>query len=354
MVNKKPKIFAPFITKNKYFNNKLDYLSHSGFNRIYNFFHTIIKEVVIVTYSLKQRFLDFFTDHSSWVKTSSIVAKRHDPVITWIGHSSFLIQMGGVNILTDPVFGNLTFLFKRIFKPGISFEKLPHIDYILISHNHRDHVDSYSLKLIKQYYPYVKILVPKGDKKLFAQFGFSRVVEFDWWEFQEITTPDNSIKFTFLPAKHWSGRNFFDTNKSLWGSWMIEIIHYRVYFAGDTAYWDHFKDIGERFGSIDIALMPIGPCSPNKWMKKSHLDARDAVRAFIDLQADYFVPMHWGTFYFGWDRFDTPVNNLVNHWKEYKDQLEDKRLMLLAIGEQIKIEKAVVSVNESEVTALKS
>lgn len=348
MVEKRKKIEQPFKVKKYYFNSEQEYLEQKNpFKKPFIFFFSVLREIFMYSWSLKQRFQDFFLDNSYWVKSSSIIPKRYDPVITWIGHSSFLIQIGNVNILTDPVFGDLTFLFKRIMKPGIPFEKLPNIDYILISHNHRDHMDQPSLEQIKQFYPYVKVLVPQGDKKWFNQLGFTRVVESTWWEKHEINTPDSSIAFTFLPAYHWSGRNFMDNNISLWGSWMIEIPGYRVYFGGDTAYWDHFKDIAENFGQIDIALLPIGPCTPTGWMSDSHMNAKEAGQALIDLNAKYMVPMHWGTFYFGIDRFDKPVNDLIKWWGKNKKNLPDKKLMLLGFGEQLKIEKQAIISEDS-------
>lgn len=343
MVEKNKKISQPFKVKKYYFNSEQEYKSQKNpFKKPFNFFIAVLKECLMFSWSLKQRFQDFFLDNSYWIKASSIIPKRYDPVITWIGHSSFLIQLGNVNILTDPVFGDLTFLFKRIFAPGVSFEKLPNIDYILISHNHRDHMDQTSLEMIKQFYPYVKILAPQGDKNFLNKLGFTRVVESTWWEKHEINTPDSSITFTFLPAYHWSGRTFFDNNKSLWGSWMIEIPGYRIYFGGDTAYWDHFKDIALHFYPIDIALLPIGPCTPRGWMNNSHMDAHEAGQALIDLKAKYMVPMHWGTFYFGTDRFDMPVNDLIKWWGKNKNRLHDKKLMLLGFGEQLKIEKQAI------------
>lgn len=342
MAEKKITVSSPFVHKNRFYNNKSDYLGKCGINRLYNLFYTIFKEAFIILFSQKQRFLDFFEDNSQWIKSSSVFSKKHDPVITWIGHSSFLIQIANLNILTDPVFGDITFLFKRIFRPGVSIEKLPHIDYLLISHNHRDHMDTSSLKLLNRIYPYIKILVPKGDKKWFVSRGFTRVAEFEWWGSHAVDASDSNIKFTFLPAYHWSGRNLFDSNESLWGSWMIEAAGYKVYFGGDTAYWDHFKDIGRYFGEIDVALLPIGPCTPRRWMKKSHMSSMDAGRALIDLGAKYMVPMHWGTFYFGCDRFDTPLNKLISWWEENKNVLGDKKLMMLAIGEQLKIDKTIL------------
>lgn len=334
------KIKEPFVVKNRYYNNKQDYLKSRGFLRpIKNLFFTIFKEVFVFLFSTKQRFFDFFKDNSYWVKNSSIVPKRYDPVITWIGHSTFLIQMGNFNILTDPVFENINIFYRRIFKPGVTFEKLPALDFILISHNHFDHLSSQTMNEIKQFYPYVKILVPVGSKRWFMDMGFTRVVEFNWWQDQDLLLPDSNIKFTFLPAYHWSGRKIFDKNKSLWGSWMIESAGYKVYFGGDTAYWDHFKDIGNHFSHIDIALLPIGPCLPRAFMKNSHMNAKESGQALIDLNAKYMVPMHWGTFYLGGDRFDTPVNELIYWWEDNSQLLGNKKLMLLGIGEQIKTEK---------------
>ncbi|OGB83210.1 hypothetical protein A3F66_02670 [candidate division TM6 bacterium RIFCSPHIGHO2_12_FULL_32_22] len=348
MVEKIKRISQPFKVKKYYFNSEQEYKKQKNpLKKPFRFLFSFLREILMYAWSLKQRFQDFFLDNSYWIKSSQIIAKKYDPVITWIGHSSFLIQLGNVNILTDPVFGDLTFLFKRIFAPGIPFEKLPNIDYLLISHNHRDHLDIQSLEMIKQFYPYVKVLVPQGDKKVFNDLGFMRVVESTWWEKHEINTPDSSITFTFLPARHWSGRNFLDNNKSLWGSWMIEVPGYRVYFGGDTAYWDHFKDIGEHFFPIDIALLPIGPCSPSGWMKDSHMDAALAGQAMLDLKAKYMVPMHWGTFYFGTDRFDMPVNQLIKWWGKNKSKLQDKKLMLLGFGEQLKIEKQAIISDDS-------
>lgn len=334
------KVKEPFIVRNRFYNTKEDYLRSVGiFNLLKNFIITIFKEIFVFIFSSKQKFLDFFKDNSYWIKSSSIIQKRVEPVITWVGHSTFLIQIGNFNILTDPVFGDINYFYKRIFKPGISFDRLPNIDFVLISHNHFDHLCSKTILNIKQYHPYVKLLVPVGSKKWFLDLGFSRVNELNWWSSESIDLPDSGIKFTFLPAFHWSGRYIFDKNKSLWGSWMIESMGHKIYFGGDSAYWDHFKDIKNIYGSIDVAILPIGPCLPHKLMKNSHMSANEAGQAMMDLDARYMVPMHWGTFYIGGDRFDTPVNALINWWESNRDSLVDKKLMLLGIGEQIKIEK---------------
>lgn len=246
--------------------------------------------------------------------------------ITWIGHASFLISLSGLNILTDPVFGDLTFLLQRFSAPGIAFSELPRIDVVLLSHNHRDHMDSITLHaLFKQ--TQCRFYVPWGDKKWFDKRGMGdRVTECMWW--QEVVHED--VTFTFLPAWHWSQRGLFDRNKSLWGSWMIQD---SVYFAGDTAYGSHFKEIAEQFPYIEIALLPIGPCEPRAWMRDSHMDAADAGKAFLDLKAHAFIPMHWGTYGFGIDDIMLPVVRLKDWWKEQNIEKTERILSILSAGQ---------------------
>jgi L-ascorbate metabolism protein UlaG (beta-lactamase superfamily) len=249
--------------------------------------------------------------------------------ITWIGHASFLISIAGCSILTDPIFGDLTFLLQRSNEPGIAFEKLPHIDIVILSHNHRDHMDSATLSAL-----FAKtnchFYVPWGDKAWFdKRFGGDaalRVTECMWW--QEVVHKD--IKLTFLPAQHWSQRGFFDRNKSLWGSWMIQDT---IYFAGDTAYTDHFKEIAEHFPAIEVALLPIGPCEPRAWMATTHMNAEDAGRAFFDLRARTFIPMHWGTYGFGIDDLMLPIVRLKRWWQEHALENKEQILSILAFGQ---------------------
>jgi len=273
---------------------------------------------------------------ADWVAQEKPVSCSLEPRVTWIGHASFLIQVGNLNIITDPVFGNASFLFNRILPPGISVAQLPNIDFVLLSHNHIDHMDAKSLFLLKGHSG-ITMLVPHGDKAWFDRRGFERARELTWWEQYSTTSPDGkNVRFTFLPAAHWSQRGFFDKNKSLWGSWMIEYNAHTLYFAGDTAYSNHFKAIGHEFSAITTALMPIGPCEPRSLMQHSHLDAHQAGTAFLELGAQNFIPMHWGTFSFGLDRFDTPIVYMRKWWDGNRDHLGDKRLHVVKAGQPVR------------------
>lgn len=246
--------------------------------------------------------------------------------ITWIGHASFLLSIDGLNILTDPVFGDLTFLLQRFSEPGIPFAQLPKIDIVLLSHNHRDHMDSATLKALYTQTA-CHFYVPFGDKAWFDIRGMSdRVTECIWW--QDVF--HNGLKLTFLPARHWSQRGLFDRNKSLWGSWMIQE---SIYFAGDSAYSDHFNEIAYHFSNIEVALLPIGPCEPRKWMKTTHMDAGDAGKAFLDLGARIFIPMHWGTYGFGIDDLMLPIVRLNDWWKAQNIKNNERILSTLTCGQ---------------------
>jgi len=275
-----------------------------------------------------------------WVVPSSYPQRSDKPVFTWLGHSTFLIQIGGKNILTDPIFGDLSFIFSRLMPHKVQAKDLPSIDFIILSHNHPDHMDSASLHEIAQQSPDVKILVPMGDKAWFDDQGFKSVSEHMWWDEIE----QDGVKFTFLPAKHWSQRGLFDKNKSLWGSWMIEHEGFKFYFAGDSGWDRHFSLIGRIFKSIDVALMPIGPGEPRKWIKKAHINAEEAGRAFLELKARWFVPMHWGTFRLGMDRFKEPVTRIRKWWDLHKEQCSDKVLRVAKVGELVECVRQNIAV----------
>jgi L-ascorbate metabolism protein UlaG (beta-lactamase superfamily) len=261
---------------------------------------------------------------SDWFISLKSVDSSINPLITWIGHSSFLIQINGFNILVDPIFEDLMFLYKRNFPPGISFNDLPKIDFILISHNHGDHFDKKTILKLKKHNP--KILIPKGLSCWFLKNGFKDVHENEWWQSYKV---NKDLKIDFLPAVHWSGQSLLDINKSIWGSWMIS--------TADTAYGDHFRQIAEKYDSIDLALMPISPCKPREFVRESHIDAQEAITAFLELKAKRFVPMHWGTFRINLDQFDEPVQLLKKSWKQNSNYLKNKKLHVLKFGERLEI-----------------
>lgn len=267
------------------------------------------------------------------IDTVSVEQRSIEKAITWIGHSTFLIQWNGINILTDPIWGSPSFMFSRLVSPGIPLPHLPHIDVVLISHNHFDHMHASTLLSLKKMFPAIQILTPQGDRRWFEKRHFKNPTEYMWWERETYSCNDRSLEFTFLPANHWSRRGLFDTNRSLWGSWMISHAGDHIYFAGDSAYDTHFSEIAAEYNNISVALLPIGPCEPRSVMKYTHMDAQEAVQAFIDLKAHHFVPMHWGTFGFGLDSVELPIIRLQNAWHSMGLNDSPSHLTILKVGE---------------------
>lgn len=319
------KCLLPYIKKKRFYNHKDDIPESFLFKTMGAFIG-----------SLKNRKQRLPKNLSCWIAQDVPQACSAQPIITWIGHATFLIQMGNVNILTDPIFWAASFFYPRILPPGILLENLPKIDVVLLSHNHRDHMDAKSLLALQQQNPYTKFLVPKGDKVWFDKRNFKCCSEYTWWEYTSLQTEQQSgeVVFSFLPAVHWSQRRMLDKNKSLWGSWLLEWNNQSVYFAGDTAYSKHFKIIAQECSPITIALMPIGPCDPHPHMRHNHVSAQEAGKGFLDLQARNFIPMHWGTFQFGIDHFETPINRLQDWWQQAED-MQGKILHLPKVGQII-------------------
>jgi L-ascorbate metabolism protein UlaG (beta-lactamase superfamily) len=222
--------------------------------------------------------------------------------VTFINHATFLIQMDGINILTDPIWSERTSPVsftgpKRVRIPGIRFEDLPPIDVVVVSHNHYDHLDLPTLKrLSSEHNP--SIYVGLGNKRLLEKSGITQVSELDWW--QEVSLSD-SLRLTCVPAQHFSSRGLFDRNKKLWAGFVFEGLAGPVYFAGDTGLGPQFRQIADRFGEIRLALLPIGAFLPRWFMSPTHLSPNDALEAHFILGAHTSVAMHFGTFQLGDD-----------------------------------------------------
>ena len=235
-----------------------------------------------------------------FVKTdaAALRANTTQPTVTWIGHAGFLIQLAGRNILMDPHFSQRASPVqfagpKRIAALPIEIAELPHVDVVTISHNHYDHLDLDSVKrLAAQPGGSPLFVVPLGLKKWFTDQGIDRVEERDWRE----SVADGPLTFTLVPVQHWSKRTFFDTNQSLWGGWIVAGDGLKILHTGDLGYSKDAKDVGDRAGPFDLALVPIGAYAPRWFMKGMHIDPAEAVQVRSDLRARHAIGMHWGTF----------------------------------------------------------
>lgn len=232
--------------------------------------------------------------------------------VTFVNHATVLVQVDGLNILTDPVWsdrvGPVSFAGpKRARPPGIRFEDLPPIDYVLVSHNHYDHLDLPTVRRLgKAFGP--RFFVGLGNARLFFDNGIGNVVDLDWWDSVELR---NGVKLTAVPAQHRSNRGMSDEKRTLWAGFVIEGANGYTYFAGDTGFGPHFAQIRERFGAPRLAILPIGAYRPEWFMAPVHLSPRGAVEAHRVLAAHHSVGMHFGTFDQADDGQDEPVHALA-------------------------------------------
>ncbi|WP_018352613.1 MBL fold metallo-hydrolase [Longispora albida] len=242
--------------------------------------------------------------------------------VTWAGHASFVVQIGGLTVLTDPVWSRkIPAIPARYTPPGVPWADLPRIDAVVISHNHYDHLDAPTVKRLHRATP---VLVPGGLGKWFRRRGFTQVAELDWWESASV----GGLSFGFVPAHHWSRRTLTDTCKSLWGGW---VLGEQLFFAGDTGYGPYFQKIGERYPALDVALMPIGAYSPRWMMRSVHMDPAEAVQATRELGAAKMATMHWGTFGLTPEPVLEPLYKARVAWADAGLPRED--LWDLAVGE---------------------
>jgi L-ascorbate metabolism protein UlaG (beta-lactamase superfamily) len=259
--------------------------------------------------------------------------------VTFVNHATVLIQVDGLNILTDPIWSERGSPVdwagpERVRPPGIRFEDLPPIDLVLVSHNHYDHLDVPTLRRLSGEHS-LKILSGLGNAKLMRNKEIANAYDLDWW--QRIRVND-SVRVTFVPAQHFSSRGMFDHHKTLWGGFVIEGSRHRVYFAGDTGFGGHFEQIRDRFGPITLALLPIGAYKPRWFMSPVHLSPQQAVQSHKILGARQSMAIHFGTFPLGDDGEHEPVVELKQALEN--NQLTEEDFWVPGFGEGRRVPEA--------------
>ena len=261
---------------------------------------------------------------------------KDDDYVAWIGHATFLIKLGNTTIITDPLFsknaGPLIFGPKRYVDPAINLKEIPEVNLFLLTHNHYDHLDYRTIK--KFPYKKAKVLTPLKLGKYFTRNGFSEVQEMDWYDQTEV----NDLKITLMPAVHWSKRTLTDTNKTLWGSFLIEYKNKKIFFACDTGYGNIYKDLGNKYGPIDLTFVNIGAYDFRPMFEKSiyHANPEEALNIGQDLKSKKVLGMHWGTVILSLeDPFEPPVR-FKNATNKYGYHIDDA--ILFKIGEIQKLE----------------
>jgi N-acyl-phosphatidylethanolamine-hydrolysing phospholipase D len=246
------------------------------------------------------------------------------PSVTWVGHSTVAVQDGDTVWLTDPVFGLRALVPRRHTPPGIPLSAIPPDAFVVLSHNHYDHMDAWTVDRLPRS---VRWFVPLGLGTWFKRKGFE-VIESDWWSSHR----HGDWTLTCLPAQHWSNRFGMARNSTLWCSWLLDNGRRRYYFAGDSGYFQGYAEFGRLFAPIDVAMMPIGAYQPRWFMRPQHMDPPEALRAFQELGARAMMPIHWGTFDLTDERIDRPPQDLAAAVNETKT--DPARVRPFAIGER--------------------
>ena len=287
----------------------------------------------------KKKNLDMTVPQEHVVEKTKVLSDlerfKDDDYIGWIGHATFLIKLGNTTIITDPVFsknaGPLIFGPKRFTEPALNLNEIPKTDLFLLTHNHYDHQDMSTIRR----YPYKdsKVLVPLKLGKYFTRYRFKDVTELDWYD--EIKVNDD-LKVTLLPAVHWSKRSLTDTNKTLWGNFLIEYKDKKIFFACDTGVGNIYKELGNKFGPIDLTLINIGaynfyPMMPYKDKSAYHTNPEEALSIAQDLKSKKVIGMHWGTFVLSLEPIMEPPVRFKDNAEKYGFKKEDA--IVFKIGE---------------------
>jgi N-acyl-phosphatidylethanolamine-hydrolysing phospholipase D len=282
-------------------------------------------------------------------------AAAMQPAITWIGHATMLAQFGGLNVLTDPVFSErvspLSFIGpKRHVAAGLALAQLPHIDLVLISHNHYDHLDDASVRaLAAQAGGPPLFVVPLGLKAWMADREITNVVELDWWQAHSVASAAGPVEIVLTPVQHWSGRGVNDRLATLWGGYAVFAPDLHLFFTGDTGYSKDFTDIRDHFaarqtpgqgGGFDIALIALGAYEPRWFMASQHVNPAEAVQIHLDVNAKRSVGVHWGTFELTDESLDQPPIDLVEARR--MKGVADEAFFVMAIGETKKLARRAV------------
>jgi len=245
-----------------------------------------------------------------------------EPCAVWIGHATWALRLAGKLLVTDPVWSTkLSGVVRRLVPPGVALADMPPIDVVLVTHDHRDHMDLPTLAKLPDAAIYV---VPLGNG---PRIKHANVVELDWWQSHRI----GELDITLVPARHWSMREPWNRNATLWGGYVVRGPEGTAYHSGDTAWGDHFADIGQRCPGIDWAMLPIGAYSPRWFMASQHVDPDEALRGFLALGARNLLAMHWGTFKLTDEPTGEPRERILALWAERG--LDPARLWLLDVGE---------------------
>ncbi len=286
----------------------------------------------------------------AFLRANAVAGAAMAPAVTWVGHACALVQMGGLTVLTDPMFSEraspLPFMGpKRHVPPGVPLRDLPHVDLVLVSHNHYDHLDGPSVDhLAAQAGGPPLFVVPLGLLPWLRGRGIESGIELDWWQAHRITAPKGDIDVMLCPAQHWSARGLADRMSTLWGGFAVFAPDCHLFYAGDTGYSRDFRDLREHAadrqrpetgGGFDLALLPIGAYEPRWFMTSQHVNAAEAVKIHQDVATKRSLGIHWGTFELTDEPLDEPPRSLAR--EASAAGLGEEEFFVLAIGETRRI-----------------